>query len=216
MKDGADWFCFAPKKWAPHKEKQDAEYAKKQKRSEDREDARQSGMTPAEKAKRQNVIADNRQARTESAIARTAMLEKLRDTKEIDTAALVVVARAAFSHHHSVDAHVKPAAEALGITLPKGFSPDSFAWLAKLKPVDLLRLCAAALCDRESECAVKFSWRVTDEVACVLGEKKTAAVKQEASDQLAAAAAAKAAKKAGKPALPTTPPSKPQKKGGRK
>ena len=199
VKDGKDFVCFAPDKWAPHKATQDAEYAKKQKASEKREASQQSTMSPADRAKRAKTIADNKRARIEAVASRQTVLEQLRDTKDIAAPALAVVAQKAFESHWRIGRSVKDAAAAIGLTLPKGFDPSSLKWLEKLKPVDLLRLCAGAIVADAGERGAKFAWPVKsiEEIAHILGDKKTKKIQDDAASKLAGAARAKAAKKGG-------------------
>jgi ParB/RepB/Spo0J family partition protein len=184
-------------KWAPEKAKQDAARAAKKKNADKKEDAKQSTMSPAEKAARAKTIAENKQARAECAKAQERVMDLLSTTKGFAAAPLVIIAQKALSHHWRVDRRVGDAAKAVGIELPKGFSPDHIKWLAKLKPEDLLVLTAAAILLDESEQSLKFAGGIPEEVEHVLGEKKAATIKTDVKAQLAAAAAAKAAKKGG-------------------
>ena len=86
----------------------------------------------------------------------------------------------------------------LGIKLPKGFEASDVESMAKLKPVDAMRLAIACLCEAESAEAMKYANPIGDRVEQVLGEKLTKSLRDKAKKQLADAAAAKAAKKGGK------------------
>jgi ParB/RepB/Spo0J family partition protein len=159
-----------------------------------------TGMTPAELRARNAKIAENKQNRAESVLGRTAVLEHLKAMRDIDPSALAVVASWAFEAHWKIASgpRVKAVAEALGIKLAGKLATDEPEKLSKLKPIDLLRLVAGCICDRECEEGEKYTNPISPEVEVVLGEKKTAAVKKAAADQLAAAEAARAAKKGGK------------------
>lgn len=183
-------------KWIPLKAKLDAERAAKAASADKKEGAKQSKMSPAAAAARRKVIADNKQARRESALAHAAVFKQLAETKEIDAACLAVVAQKAFAYHWGVRNGIAGVAKALGIAW-SGSSTESLDKLAKLKPVDLLRLVAGCILQKESDDAVKFGHEIHDEVAHVLGAKKAKKIKQAAADQLAAVAKAKAAKKKG-------------------
>lgn len=183
-------------KWPALKAKLDAERTAKSKVAEKKEGAKQSKMDPAAAAKRRKVIADNKQARTETALARTAAFKQLQETKDLDTSYLELVAQKAFAHDW-VGSRVEDVAKELGIALQQGFNEANLAHLAKLKPVDLLRLVTGCIVQKKTDDALRFAHDVESEVAHVLGAKKTAKVKQAAADQLEAVAKAKAAKKKG-------------------
>ncbi len=183
-------------KWLPLKAKLDAEKAAAAAKAEKKETGIQGKLPAAEAAKRRKVIAENKRARAESALARTAVFKQLIDTKDIDAACLAIVAQKAFAYHWSVRNHAGGVAKSLGIAWSGG-KTESLANLAKLKPVDLLRLVAGCILQKESEDAVKFAGEIPEEVAHVLGAKKAKKIKQTAADELAAVARAKAAKKKG-------------------
>jgi ParB/RepB/Spo0J family partition protein len=180
-------------KWAAEKGRQDAARAAKKQKQDSREDAEQAKMTPAEKAARQKKIAENKRARMESSLARQVVLEQLRDTKDFAAPALAVVVQKAFAYHWRIARNIKPAAEALGLTLPKGFDGHTLSWIAKLKPVDMLRLCAAAIANDAGENGMKFAWGVdaTEELLHLLGDKKAKKIKEDAKQRLAAVSAAR-------------------------
>lgn len=183
-------------KWPALKAKLDAEKAAAATKAEKKEGAKQSKMDPAAAAKRRKVIADNKQARAETTLARAAAFKQLQETKDLDTACLELVAQKAFAHDW-VGARAEDVAKELGIALQKGFNENNLDHLAKLKSVDLLRLVTGCVVQKKTEDALRFASDVESEVAHVLGAKKTAKAKQAATDQLAAAAAAKLAKKKG-------------------
>lgn len=191
-------------KWLPLKAKLDAAMDAKEAAAAERESkkggkASGDGKPSKEALERKKKIAENKQARTEATIARQVMLDQLAKTKELDASSLVVVAKAAFESHWNIGRGASEVAEKLGISLPKGFAPSSLKWLAKLKPVDLLRLCAGAIADDECESGSKFAWGVEslEDTAQILGAKKSAAVEQSATALIASAAKAKADAKKG-------------------
>lgn len=200
----------SPNLWEPVKAKLDAERAAKEAAAEKREKSagtkggKLSKEYVKQAAERKKVIAVNKQARAEATIARQKMHEQLAETKAFDAASIVVVAKAAFASHRKIGRCASQVATKLGIALPKGFNPDSLKWLAKLKPVDLLRLCAGAIADDECESGAKFAWGIDglEDTAQLLGAKKSAAVTEAATQSIANAAKAKAtaklAKKGGK------------------
>lgn len=193
LKNGA-----AADKWAALKPKLDAELDKKEKASAKREDGKQSKMNPAEAAKRKKVIADNKQARTETALGRAAVFEQVRKYQADDKACLQVVVMHAFRSHYAGN-RAEEVAKELGVALPKGFNEQNLEHVAKIAPVDLVRLAVGCILQDNIDHALRFASGIekVKELAHVLGTKKTAKVKQAAADQLAAAAAAKAAKKKG-------------------
>ncbi len=191
--------------WLPLKAKLDAEMDAKEKADEARESKKAGkgsadGKPTKEALEQKKKIAENKQARTEATIARQVMHEQLAKTKELDASSIVVVAKAAFESHWKIGRGASQVAAKLGITLPKGFSPGNLKGLEKLKPVDLLRLCAGAIADRECEDGAKFAWGVDSlqDTAQLLGAKKSAAVEKSATALLDAATKAKTAKKGAK------------------
>ncbi len=195
----------SPNLWEPVKAQQDAERAKKEEAAAKREksgEAKNGGGSKEDRKRaleRKKTIAANKQARAEATIAREKMHEQLAATRNFDAASIVVVAKAAFDSHWKIARAATSVAAKLGIALPKGFSPGRLSSLAKLKPVDLLRLTAGAIADDECESGGKFAWGIDslEDTAQLLGGKKSAAVSDAATETITNAAKAKAAAKKG-------------------
>lgn len=185
-----------PNLWEPEKALQDKARAAKTSKASKSEGARQSRMTPAQKAERQKTIADNKQARAESALAGVRVIERIKAFKDYDGASIAVLAATAIGAHwkYGRNERVKGLATKLGIILPKGFDSDDTESMAKLKPVDAMRLAVAALCDADCEESVKYAHPICDRVEHVLGPKVTVELRKKASDELAAAAEKKGKK----------------------
>jgi ParB/RepB/Spo0J family partition protein len=191
-------YCFEPEKWtkSPEKAAQDKARSQKIAKSEKREEGKQSGMTPKEKAERQRVITENKQARTESALGHVAVLQRIKDVKDFDAACVVVLACVATAAHwkYGSSERVKSVAGMLGIALPKGFELSDMEGIVKLKPVDAMRLATGCLLDRESEEAAKYSSPIGAEIEHVLGAKLTKALREKAAQAIASADAKKGGK----------------------
>lgn len=120
-------------------------------------------LTPEAKRARQSKLDGNLKNRLESCALEHAALTRLRVPAGIDHQSLLIVCGEAFKHSGVAD--VEELAERLGIKLPKDFDEHvgyydeegggSFDCLAKLDPVDLLRLSTAALISRDASHAMR-------------------------------------------------------------
>lgn len=189
-------------KWPAIKANLDQERTEKEAAAAKQQKAKvaKGGKPTKEALERKKVIAENKQARTEASLARGAVLQHLSKTKDIDPAALTIVVAKAFVSHWRIGRFATPAATGLSIPLPKGFAPDSLSWLSKLKPVDLLRVCAGAIALDACEQGIKQSYGVQEleEVSLLLGAKKTEALRKEAAGVLVGVARANAVKTKGR------------------
>lgn len=187
-------FCMEPAKWEPEQKRQDAVAASKKKTQEKAESSRQSKMTPKEKAERQKVIAENKQARAESLLAKPVLIERIKAFKEFDGASITALAATAVGAHwkYGRGERVKDLAAGLGIKLPKGFAASDVESMAKLKPVDAMRLAVAALVDADAEEAIKYAHPICDRVELVLGAGMTKMLRTKAAATLAAKKGGKA------------------------
>lgn len=172
---GNTWYCLAPDKWAPEMVRQDKIREKLEKAeaktSHSTSGGKSQGAANAKKAKANKV------ARAKIAEVRERAVVKLGAAKDIAPAALIVLIEAALDDHKN-SRQLKDAAKLAGVSLPKG-SPGSsylygkfrFRYLHGMKPVDLVKLAAAAVLLRHADEAHKYVWGVPAALDLVANSK---------------------------------------------
>ena len=168
---GYHTYCLEPEKWAPEKALQDAEFAKKRAVAKKVETGRQSKMSPNEKAARVKKIAENKQNRADVEERLAAAEIRLAKVSDFDASAIRVLAHEAMNAYRGpTEDQLDTAASALGIEIPKKLSFDEPDLLEVMKPVDLVRLVAAAIARAKSDEALKYAGEVPDVLAHLAGK----------------------------------------------
>lgn len=178
IKDYSNTVCMNPAKWEPEKKRQDAAQVAKEAAEKKKETASiaKNGKPTKEQLARKKKIADNKTNCAAATQGLVTLKATLKATRKIEKAAILLLVEKVLQNGH-YSSQFKDAAEALGITLPKGAVTYSYqTWcntekLGALSDVDLVRLAVAAIGLYHGQQAVKFAHGVPDEITALIGKK---------------------------------------------